>query len=155
MIQVRDGSRTLQFNGTLLGESSSRRRDSTRWVEFSLYRTESGSYVLSRIGVSLFYHKPECTYVERYGLSEEPVSTLRPDAVPCYECVPPRRDPVYPERERHWAQVSDDAEGVLESLYKHDNGGARYLTRVAQRLLEAACRNDLEIERVYRVEVIP
>ena len=59
MFEVKDGSRTLQFKGRLLAESSSWRRGSTRWIEFALYRTENGSYVLSRIGVSLIFHGDE------------------------------------------------------------------------------------------------
>ena len=114
MIQVKDGSRTLQFSGTLLGKSSSWRNGSTRWIEFALYKTENGSYVLSRIGVSVVYHGAACHLVKRYG----------PNA-------------------------------VLEALYKYDNGGARYLTNVAQRLLDEAASLDKGIEKIYKVEVIP
>ena len=60
MFEVKDGARTLQFSGKLLGESSSYRPNSNRWIEFRLYRTQSGSYVLSRIGVSLIYHGAAC-----------------------------------------------------------------------------------------------
>ena len=56
MFEVKDSARTLQFSGKLLSESSSWRRDSTRWIEFALYKTDNGSYVLSRIGVSIIYH---------------------------------------------------------------------------------------------------
>jgi hypothetical protein len=62
---------------------------------------------------------------------------------------------VFPEKDRTWAQVSDDAEAVLEALYKYDDGGARYLTHVAQRLLEQASDVDQAVESVYRVEMIP
>jgi hypothetical protein len=156
MIEVRDGSRTLQFNGRLLGESSSWRRGSTRWIEFALHKTESGSYVLSRIGVSVVYHGAACPLVRKYGLHEGDPSELREEAVPCEECRPsPDLPVVFPERDRTWAQVSEDAEAVLEALYKYDFGGARYLTNVAQRLLERASAEDEKIERVYRVEIIP
>jgi hypothetical protein len=156
MIEVRDGSRTLQFNGRLLGQSSSWRRGSTRWIEFALHKTESGSYVLSRIGVSLVYHGAACALVRRYGLKEADSAELGDDAVPCEECRPGRDLPVvFPERDRTWAQVSEDAEAVLEALYKYDFGGARYLTNVAQRLLERASENDDRIEQVYRVEISP
>ena len=50
MFEVKDGSRILQFSGRLLGESSSKRGDSTRWIEFKLYKTENGKYILSRVG---------------------------------------------------------------------------------------------------------
>mgnify|MGYP003343643080 FL=1 len=48
-----------------------------------------------------------------------------------------------------------DPQAVLEALYKYDQGGARYLTKVAQRLLEEASYKDREIEKIYKVEVIP
>lgn len=153
--QVKDGSRTLQFNGKALGHSSSYRRGSTRWIEFDLYKTENGSYVLSRIGVSLVFHGAACSLVKRYGLVEASVDDLSEDAIPCEECNPSFDLPlVFPEKNRTWAQVSDDPSAVLEALYKYDQGGARYLTNVAQRLLEQASRADQKIELVYRVETI-
>jgi len=155
--EVKDGSRTLQFSGTLLGESSSYRRGANRWIEFKLYRTENGSYILSRIGVSVIFHAATCSLVKRYGLSEASNVDLKQDAVPCEECSPDRGMPiVFPEQDRTWAQVSDDPEPVLDALYKYDpQGGARYLTKVAQRLLEQAADEDVQIDRVYRVEQIP
>lgn len=156
MFEVKDGSRTLQFNGRLLSESSSWRRGSTRWIEFALYRTENGSYILSRIGVSLVYHGAACPLVKRYGLVEELSDVLEKDALSCEICNPTRTLPiVFPEKYRYWAQVSDDAKPVLDALYKYDQGGARYLTNVAQRLLEKAANNDENIDAIYRVEMIP
>ena len=156
MIEVKDGSRTLQFNGKLLGKSSSWRRGSYRWIEFELYRTENGSYVLSRVGVSTIYHAAACHLVKRYSLQESTVEDLRKDVVPCEECRPSfTAGIVFPEKNRYWAQVSDDPNAVLDALYKYDNGGAKYLTHVAQRLLEQASSTDKAIETVYRIELIP
>jgi hypothetical protein len=157
MFEVKDGSRTLQFSGKLLGESSSQHRSSTRWIEFKLYKTENGSYILSRIGISLVFHSATCALVKRYGLSEAEEPQLREDAIPCEECVPDRNMPIlFPEQDRTWAQVSETPEPVLDALYKYDpEGGARYLTKVAQRLLEQASDKDAQIERIYRVEMIP
>jgi hypothetical protein len=156
MYHVKDGARTLQFNGTLLGKSSSWRRGSTRWIEFELYKTESGSYILSRVGVSLVYHGAACLLVKRYGLVESAYTELEPDAIPCDECSPTEEaDLIFPEKHRYWAQVSEEPEAVLDALYKYDQGGARYLTNVAQRLLEDASEKDEAIESVYRIEMIP
>jgi len=156
MISVRDGSRTLQFNGTLLGSASSQRHDSTRWIEFELYRTENGSYVLSRIGVSVVYHGAACHLVKRYSLVDTPVDSSHHGLVPCELCKPSlSAGIIFPEKNRYWAQVSDDANAVLEALYQYDASGARYLTNVAQRLLEAASSADKHIESVYKVELIP
>ena len=155
MFEVQDGSRVLQFSGRLLGESSSWRRDSMRWIEFKLYRTENGKYILSRVGVSLVFHASTCPLVKRYGLVEAQPHELKKDALPCEECLPEKDLPIlFPEKDRTWAQVSDDPEPVLEALYKYDQNGARYLTHVAQRLLETASDADDQIDRVYRVEII-
>ena len=156
MHEVKDGTRILQFNGTLLAESSSYRRGSTRWIEFALYRTENGAYILSRVGVSLVFHGAACPLVKRYGLTEIGVDELDKNAIPCDECRPNfEAQVVFPEKHRYWAQVSEEPDAVLEALYKYDQGGARYLTNVAQRLLEEASKGDSGIERVYRVEMIP
>lgn len=156
MHKVRDGSRTLQFDGVLLAKSSSRRGDSNRWIEFELYRTTSGSYVLSRVGVSLVFHGGNCPLVSKYKLREAYPGDLRRVAVPCEECYPDRDLPiVFPEKDRTWAQVSEDPGAVLEALYKYDYGGARYLTHVAKRLLEDASDQDQGIDSVYRVEIVP
>lgn len=156
MHEVKDGSRTLQFDGTLLGKSSSWRRSSPRWIEFELYRTENGSYILSRIGASLIYHVAACPLVKRYGLTEVQPNKLNQFSTPCYECNPSIEAPVvFPEKYRYWAQVSETPEAVLEALYKRDDSGARYLTYVAQRLLDEASDNDRGIDEVYRIERIP
>lgn len=156
MFEVKDGDRTLQFNGKLIANSTSKRADSTRWIEFKLYRTESGSYILSRIGVSIVFHGAACSLVRRYGLSEKSYEDLADNALPCEECQPDETlDLIFPEKYRYWAQVSERPEAVLEALYKYDNYGAKYLTAVAQRLLQEATRLDSGIASVYNYEVIP
>lgn len=159
MFEVKDGTRVLQFNGNLLAKSSSWRRGSTRWIEFELYRTENGSYVLSRVGVSVVFHSSTCPLVRKYGLHEIDSQDLVDEALPCDVCRPsdnPSDLPlVYPETNRYWAQVSAEPDAVLEALYKYDDGGARYLTNVAQRLLELGADKDAGIRKIYSVEVIP
>lgn len=156
MIEIQDGSRILKFNGKLLGKSSSWRRGSNRWIEFELYKTDNGSYVLSRVGVSVIYHSAVCSLVKRYGLQEVVASAIEREVFPCDECKPSlMADVVFPEKNRYWAQVSEDPSAVLEALYKYDNSGARYLTHVAQRLLEEASSADKGIESVYKIELIP
>lgn len=156
MYSVKDGDRTLQFNGTLLAKSSSERRGAYRWIEFELYKTESGAYILSRIGVSLIFHGAACSLVSKYKLNEASSQELRGDAVPCVDCNPDDSlDLIFPEKYRYWAQVSDHPEAVLDALYKYDDNGAYYLTSVAQRLLQQAAKVDKDIADVYNVEVIP
>lgn len=156
MYEVRDGSRTLTFEGSILGSSSSYRPGSTRWIEFELYKTENGSYVLSRVGVSLVFHSGACYLVDKYKLLDRPVTELDDNAIPCESCAPTYDVPmVFPEKYRYWAQVSDGPQAVLDALYKYDEGGARYLTAVAKRVLEEAADNDDSIDSVYRFERIP
>lgn len=156
MYEVKDGARTLQFEGVLLGSSSSYRRGSTRWIEFKLYRTENGSYILSRIGVSLVFHSGACQLVDKYRLTDASVDKLDELATPCEVCQPTfEAQIVFPEKYRYWAQVSEEPQAVLDALYKYDEGGARYLTAVAKRVLEEAADNDDNIDLVYRFERIP
>jgi hypothetical protein len=156
MFEVKDGSRTLQFHGNYLGGSTSWRRGSTRWIEFDLYKTDGGMYILSRIGVSLVYHGAACPLVTKYNLQEVHFSKLQEDAIPCETCDPSEEvDLVFPEKDRYWAQVSEESRAVLDALYKYDGGGAQYLTHVAKRLLEEASKNDLAIHSLYKIEVIP
>jgi hypothetical protein len=156
MFEVRDGSRTLQFDGDLLGSSTSWRKGSERWIEFQLYKTKNGSYILSRIGVSRVFHGAACPLVKRYSLIEASPNELKDDSIPCEECRPSFDLPmIFPERDRTWAQVSEEPEAVLDALYKYDQGNTRYLTNVAHRLLEQASSKDSLIERVYRIETIP
>ncbi len=101
------------------------------------------------------FHSSACPLVARYGLIEATPGTLNEHAVPCPECGPTYSLPlVFPEKYRYWAQVSDDPEAVLEALYKYDDNNARYLTKVAERLLEEAAKVDAEIDQIYRVEYI-
>jgi hypothetical protein len=155
MYEVKDGTRTLRFEGDKLSFSTSWRQGAIRWIEFTLYKTVSGSYVLSRVGVSMVFHSSVCPLVTRYGLHESSVDDLSPQAVPCPECQPNFSEPiVYPERARYWTLVSEEADAVLNALYKYDDNGARYLTKVAERVLEQASEIDPEIDAVYRVEFI-
>ena len=156
MYKVRDSSRTLQFNGELIASSSSERSDSVRWIEFTLYKTESGSYVLSRVGVSLIFHSPTCQLTSKYKLKEAPPSELSQKAIPCPDCDPDETTLVFPETYRYWAQVSDKPEAVLDALYKYDqNSGAHYLTTVARKLMDRASQVDKDLAAIYNYEIIP
>lgn len=48
--EVRDAERTLRFEGSLIGDSSSFSEGKRRWVEIFIYRTISGQYVTSIVG---------------------------------------------------------------------------------------------------------
>jgi hypothetical protein len=157
MFKVFDSARILQFEGVHLSHSSSHRTGVPRWIEFDLYRTEVGQYVLSRIGVSMIYHGGYCRLVEDYGLHSAPAATLTLEAVPCEKCHPTiheDNDLVYPETSRPWAQVCPNAGAVLRAIQREDDAGNRYLTRVARNLLEEASHHDAAIDRSYRIQVV-
>ncbi len=104
----------------------------------------------------MVFHGAACTLVKRYNLQEAPTAELHLDATPCEECDPDDSiELVFPEKYRHWAQVTDKPEVVLESLYKYDDNGTKYLTSVAERLLQEAAKLDSDIANVYNYEIIP
>lgn len=153
---VRDTIRTLKFNGTMLAESSSKTPNKTRWVEFQLYVTTSGIYVLARKGASILYHDETCSIVSRNKLSVANGEELPSYYVPCPDCKPSRIsvDGVYPETARYWAQHSEKAQGIVEALMQYDNNDTKYLTRVASDLLEEASKFDPNIRKAFEVEIV-
>ena len=153
--EVRDGNRVLRFDGALLAESSSRRSDTDRWVEFQLYRTKSGSYVLGRIGQTTLFHALDCAIVKRNHLKPSGIEFLTDEHLACEECDPEDDlEEIAIEKPRYFALISESPEAILEALYKYDHRGARYLTHVAQRLIETACETDARLEKASRVEYI-
>jgi hypothetical protein len=104
----------------------------------------------------MVFHGAACLLVKRYNLQEAPTVELNRDATPCEECDPDDSiELVFPEKYRHWAQVTDKPEAVLEALYKYDDNGTKYLTSVAERLLQEASKVDSDIANVYNYEIIP
>lgn len=155
--KVLDSSRILQFEGVHLSHSSSQHNGSARWIEFDLFRTESGQYVLSRIGISMIYHNRRCRLVEQYGLHAAPAATLVGRSVPCEKCCPIIRadnDVVYPETPRPWAQVCSTVDAVIRSVQRRDEQGSLYFTKVARNLLEEASQHDAAIDRHYHIQVV-
>lgn len=158
MIRVMDGQRILQFEGSQIGFSTSKRRGAVRWIEFTLYRTdEEHQYILSRVGFSKLYHLPECEIAERSRLDESPRGELEPDDSPCELCKPEQSN--FPfvsfEKEKHWARVCKTPVDVIEALMKVDiRSNNKYMTAVARRLLEDAGQTDDALYEAQNVETI-
>lgn len=151
--RVKNGQRVIEFDGEKLSSSSSQNNSSVRWVEFNLYLTVGGSYVLERIGHSLIFHDIGCEVVDRSGLKFRPEDQLTPEHVPCPKCDPDPTDPndiIVIEKPRYFGLWSETPDAVLESLY----GTRNYMTKVAERLIENATEYDQRLERAYRVEHI-
>lgn len=153
---VRDLVRTLEFDGIKLADSSSRVPQRPRWVEFELYRTPINTYVLSRVGYSLYYHSQECYTVQRNKLSAVDGLELSGAYVACDKCNPQRADieGVYPETPRYRAWHCTEAVGVVALLMKEDDNGTEYLTNVARRLLMEASKLDKNIASAFLVDRI-
>jgi hypothetical protein len=158
MLRVKDGQRILQFDGELIGTSTSRRADAHRWIEFTLYKTdEDHQYILSRVGFSKIYHLPDCEIAEKSRLDESARSEVESDDSPCKVCNPHMSN--FPfvsfEREKHWARVYKTPEGVIEGLMKEDpKSHNRYMTAVARRLLEDAGVVDDGIYEAQNIETV-
>lgn len=149
--ETRDGARRIGFEGVELASSSSEGFGKSRWIEFRLYRTKSGQYVLYRIGRSYVYHHRDCPIVIKNRLSMYPEEHLPMKYSPCQECKPSIIEPegLYPETPRYSTQPSDSPEGVLVLLNKTDNSGVKYLTNVAKTLLTEAAKLDEGIRKAF------
>lgn len=154
---VRDRYQILKFSGTKLSESTSKEPNKTRWVEFELYSTYSGIYVLARRGASIVFHNENCEIVERNKLSAIPVDELPLFYVPCDKCKPAKiaqPDGVFPETIRYWVTKSRNPQDIIDALMQSDDNQVQYLTRVAADLLKRASEHDPVIKEAFEVEVI-
>lgn len=161
MFHVNDADRVLQFDGEHLAFATSQRPGVDRWAEFSLYRTVSGTYVVSRVGRSRIYHTLGCSILRKGKQSAVAAATLGAGAVACIECWSPTElaeiapnHPVYPERSIYWAQTCTTASAMVETLARYDKDGNRYLTHVARDLLRDAAKLDTDLNDAYYVETI-
>lgn len=153
VVPAGDG-RNYKFDGVLLATSSSRKQSPRtssprkqsprkpsphRWVEFALYRSDGGTYVLARVGHSLLYHRPDCVTVGEYDLR---IGAAPADGVPCELCVPAPDDGVVcPETPRPFAAMYKEPAALVRSL-ERDGASGRYMTHVAARLMEQAAAAD-------------
>ena len=149
--ETRDGARRIHFDAVELARSSSEVGGKPRWVEFTLYKTKSGQYVLYRIGRSYVYHTRDCQIVLKNRLGMYQDEHLPSKYIPCQECKPSilELDGLYPETPRYYTQSSDTAEGILALLHKTDKTQIRYLTNVAKDLLINAAQVDEGIRDVF------
>jgi len=143
----------LPFDGTRIASSSSR-GSQPRWVEFNLYKADTGQYVVERIGRSIVFHSYDCKRVAKNRLSGVPCEDVPSSFVPCYECRPSRMDPegLFPERDRPDFQTCDTPKGVIKYLEQKDPDDLRYLTNVARDLLAEASEEDEGIYNVYIIQ---
>ena len=160
MFQVNDGDRVLRFEGVLLAHSTSFKDEAERWVEFDLYRTEGGSYVIGRTGYSRLFHAKGCDIVRKGRHRPAQVATLGEGSIPCPMCNPSASldtqagEMIYPEQPLHWAQACPTADAAVEALAKYDVDGNRYFTHVARALIRDAAKLDESLRDAYFIETI-
>lgn len=156
---VRDTAQNYRFDGELIAESSSRGYNKPRWVEFKLYKTAKGPYVVSRVGATVTFHSDSCELVKRNSRMKAVMDDEIPaHYIPCDLCKPARisvnGEGLYPEIPRYWAQICKNASGVIESLMSEDANENRYMTLVAKRLLEYASLIDDDIQEAFETYTI-
>lgn len=157
--EVMDGNRKLSFHGELIASASSKDSKSKgRWIEFELYASDNGGYVLSRVGHTRFVHSVNCAVVERNGLDRMPmdlVGSLK-GLFRCPDChIDEANDAEFcPESPRFWAMKYYTAEDVVDGLHKQDSHGNMYLTNVSRSLLESAAEIDDDIYDAYYNDTI-
>lgn len=153
--QVRDGARIMAFDGTCIATVSSRRPSSPRWTELELYRTDTGKYVLSKIGRSVVTHVPGCPKIfGQLPLFSEEYPGEDPDGDFEYcDCVPEEYNfnTLLVEQTRYWALVADAATAIVNELHTVKSG-VRVLPRMAVNLLESAAKMDKQIADAFYVE---
>lgn len=148
---IRDKSRSISVIGERLSSASSYEPGKSRWITFDLYRSDSGVYVLHRVGRSRVFHTSDCDNTLKNGLEPVPARDLDTGGVPCLLCRPDRQSRyVFPETDRHFSTTCGHAQGVLEFLSRYDRRtGSSYYTDVSLDLIEDAAEVDEDINFAY------
>ena len=152
--QVKHGPRVFDFDGERIASSTSKTSESIRWVDFNLYVTAAGSYVLERIGQSDVFHKLGCEVAERNSLKFTPGDELEERHVACKECDPDEyNDVLVLEKPRYFGVWSEKPEDIIDALHRKKEG-VKYMTLVTERLIEEASEYDKRLEKAFRIEYI-
>lgn len=151
---VQDGFRRITFNGDLLARASSERPHPRRWTDLTLYRTDGGTYILEKTGSSRVTHIRDCPeVVEDLPRFQETYPGEDPDDAEFeyHDCVPEVYDfpSLLVEKNRHWAQISDNPTSVIKSLMRYRDH-SRWLPRLSMQLLERAAELDTGIRQAFQ-----
>ena len=160
--RVRDGrTRVIEFEGDLLAEVSSRRARGPRWTELRLFRTDAGSYVLEKVGVSVVVHAPQCPEIlnplPRFQEEHPGADPIDGNWWFCERCAEVARHgditKLLVETNRYWVTIAQEPEQIVEALYRRKNG-ARSMQRMSLDLLDAAGAVDPAIAGAYSAEFV-
>lgn len=154
--RIRDKRRSVKVHGEKIASSSSFVQGKSRWITFDLYRSDSGAYVVHRVGKSKVFHTSDCENTAKNGLDPVRSSELDISWYPCLLCSPSLDDGyIFPEKDRNFVITCDDARGVLEFLSRFDSRTQSvYYTDVSADLLDQAAEVDDEIDLEYYREEI-
>jgi len=160
-----DGDRRIQFIGVELGRATSDDGDALRWTEVAIYRTESGTYLTTKIGRSVVFHRVDgpCTRGAETAISEAMRDPRHAELVGCPLCWPDadvaltdlgESGIIRLERDIHSTHIADTASGAIATLYRRDENGTRYLIKVARDALATAIQQDVDLRTAAQVEYV-
>lgn len=128
---VVDHSRSIVFEGILLGHATSADEHKNRWTEMTIYLTEAKQYVVAGVGHST---------VKKGDWVRDGAGRM----------IQAPED----ETPRAWSHICDTPEGAISVLHLKDSDGIRYMTHVARAALEAAILQDTALATAFSVERI-
>lgn len=143
---VYDKGRQLDFEGYLLGSSSSFAPGKPRWFIVDIYRTVGGKYIVAGSGKSVMVHRANCSQMKEKNVAPSAASKA---SIPCNVCRPSLNEDVVHEVNREWAQVSDDPAAIIERLRLRDNEGVWYLPRTSSNALLQAAEVDSAVRNAF------
>jgi len=175
--EVRDGSRIIRFQGTLLATASSERPVSPRFVELTLFALPSPppAYVLSRVQYSRVFHVQTCEQALRNHLPlgvDSPARGLDLTSLsPCVYCNPGPYLPTDPdfktthrfEVPRHFGAIIDTPAHLLSALAHPSTRPSRahtltpsannQLPWLSRQLVDAAAPRDPALQAAYNISI--
>ena len=107
----RDGDRTLEFSGRIIGEGSDWTHNSTRWTTVTIYRTAGGKIVVKIHDRTQWQGESDAVRAESFRTVSEAISYLRNSGE--YECE---------------GYLSAEAQAAIESAGESDSEFASAFT---------------------------
>jgi hypothetical protein len=143
---VFDKGRQLDFEGVLLGTSSSFVSGKPRWFVVEIYKTVGGKYIVAGSGKSNVVHRANCSQMKEKNAKAKVATPL---SVGCDICKPTLTDQVFHEVNREWAQVSDDPAAIIERLRLRDSDGVWYVPKTSTTAILQAAELDEGIKKAF------
>lgn len=154
--RVHDGARPLTFEGELLSETTSARKGASRWTELALYKSVSGKYIVTQVGMSRVLHDKTCkrargrltkSFVEAHPDDDPNTWDMHDECVGGFFHI----DDLVIEDTRYTALICDTADAAIESMHR-DNDGVRSLSWLASELFEKAAMKDRQVADAFFTE---